>query len=116
MAIYTTLDVYKAAYDLLLALYKELKDVPRDTKFTLVQDMKLDVKMIMRLIYRANATKDKGPVIAEAREITENVKVGLRILKDLGHLGMKKYIYFAERAEEVSKQLAGWHKYANREK
>ena len=114
MAVYTSLDVYKAAYCLLISLYRDLKDIPRDTKFTLVQDMKMDVKMVMRLIYRANATKEKVAIIAEAREYTENIKVGLRILKDLGHIGVTKYIEFAGKAEEVSKQLAGWHKYAKR--
>ena len=38
MAVYTSLDVYKAAYSLLISLYRDLKDIPRDTKFTLVQD------------------------------------------------------------------------------
>ena len=32
MAVYTSLDVYKAAYSLLISLYRDLKDIPRDTK------------------------------------------------------------------------------------
>lgn len=60
MALYTELDAYKATYDLLIAMYEGLRKVPRDVKFTLVQDMKMDVKMVLRLIYRANATRNKG--------------------------------------------------------
>ena len=40
MAQYDNLPVYKAAYDLLQSIYRDMGSVPRDVKFTLVETLK----------------------------------------------------------------------------
>lgn len=111
MAQYDNLPVYKAAYDLLQSIYRNFGNVPRDVKFTLVETLKKELTEILVLIYKANSTSDKLPLIADMRERLVSVKVQLRLLHDLRHINTKLYAHQVEQVESVSKQLASWQKY-----
>ena len=110
MANYDNLRVYKTAYDLMIEIF-QWGGVPRDIKFTLVQDLKQEIVEIIKLIYKANATTDKGVVIEKARERVVVVKLYLRLLCDMRHISQKNYAMVAEKAESISKQLTSWQKY-----
>lgn len=112
MAQYDNLPVYKAAYDLLQSIYRNLGNVPRDVRFTLVETLKNELTDILVLIYKANSTTEKLPLIADAREKLVSVKIRMRLLHDLHHVGVKQYANLTLQVEQVSKQLAAWHKYA----
>lgn len=58
MAQYDNLPVYKAAYDLLQSIYRDMGNVPRDVKFTLVETLKNELTEILVLIYKANSTTE----------------------------------------------------------
>ncbi|VFB15120.1 Uncharacterised protein [Bacteroides heparinolyticus] len=82
MANYDHLPVYKAAYDLLQCIYREMGHVPRDVKFTLVETLKNELMEMIVLIYKANATTDKCRHIEAARELTVSTKVRLRLMRE----------------------------------
>lgn len=112
MALYTELPIYKATYDFLLEIYKGTQqNIPRDIKYTLVEELKKDVMGILILIYTANATRDKLPHLKEARHLLIQATIRLRVLHDLKVMGRRKYAHLSLKAEEVSKQLSGWTKY-----
>ena len=111
MAQYDNLPVYKAAYDLLQSIYRDMGNVPRDVKLTLVETLKNELTEILVLIYKANSTTEKLPLIMDMRERLVGVKVRLRLLHDLRHVGTKLYAHLVEQVEAVSKQLASWQKY-----
>lgn len=111
VAQYDNLPVYKAAYDLLQSIYRDMGNVPRDVKFTLVETLKNELTEILVLIYKANSTTEKLPLIMDMRERLVGVKVRLRLLHDLRHVGTKLYAHLVEQVEAVSKQLASWQKY-----
>lgn len=112
MAYYDNLPVYKAAYDLLQSIYRDLGNVPRDVRFTLVETLKNELTDILVLIYKANSTSAKLPLILDARERLVSVKVRLRLLYDLRYINVKLFARFSDQVEAVSKQLASWQKYA----
>ena len=109
MAAYNQLFVYKSCYDLLLMLYRDLARLPRDIKYTLLQDLKQDTLMVLRYIYHANATQDKATYLEKALEHILNVKINIRLLWDLRQIKENSYARFLEQAENVSKQLTAWH-------
>lgn len=111
MAQYDNLPVYKAVYDLLQSIYRDTGNVPRDVKFTLIETLKNELTEILVLIYKANSTSEKLPLIIEMRERIVGVKVRLRLLHDLRHISTKLYAHQVEQVESVSKQLASWQKY-----
>jgi hypothetical protein len=110
MANYDNLKVYKAAYDLMLEIFR-LENVQRDIKFTLLEDLKKDMIKVIVLIYKANSSTEKNKFIIEAREHIAIVKLYIRMLCDLKQISPKRYSSLAEQAESISKQLTGWQKY-----
>ncbi len=110
MANYTELPVYKAAYDLLLQVFRFSANLAREYKFTLGEKLKNEITHLLICIYRANRVREKETLLLNARESLELVRLYLRILFDLKQLTLKKQVVFNQSIENVSKQLAGWHK------
>ena len=59
MALYYDLPVFKDVYKLTLLIYSLTKDFSKEYKYTLEQDLKRDVMVLMRSIYRANKAHSK---------------------------------------------------------
>ena len=65
---------------------------------------------MMMCVYRANSTRAKAPLIQQARERVEVIRLLLRICKDLRQVNLETFVALNERVESVSKQLAAWQK------
>ncbi len=59
MALYSELPVYKATYDLLLAIFRFTKDFGKEYKYTVGESLKKETIELLTLIYRANVKRDK---------------------------------------------------------
>ena len=110
MALFSELPVYKESYDLLTDLFRYVKDFHRDYKYTIGESIKKETIDMMMCVYRANSTRTKGPLIQQAREHTEVIRLLLRICKDLRQISLEKFVTLNQRVESVSKQLAAWQK------
>ena len=74
MALFSDLPVYKATYDLLLAIFQFTKDFSKDYKYTVGESIKKETLELLTLIYRANVKRDKNEVLIEARERIEVIR------------------------------------------
>jgi len=110
MAIHSELPVYKATYDLLLAMFRFTKDFKKEFKYTVGESLKNETIELLTLIYRANAKHDKTAVLQEARERIEVIRLLVRLIKDLQQISIPTFVQINEVIEKVSKQLAGWQK------
>ena len=110
MATYNHLPVYKVSYDLLVELFRFTKNFNREYKFTVGESIKKETIEMISNIYRANSSYSKKPIIQSARENVETIRLFLRLLKDLGQIDLKKFVYLNEKIESVSKQLSAWQK------
>jgi hypothetical protein len=110
MALYNHLPVYKTGYDLLVELFRFVKDFSREYKFTLGESIKKETIDMITNIYRANGSLHKVPLIQGARENVEVIRLYLRLLKDLQQISLEKFIRLNELIESVSKQLTAWQK------
>lgn len=108
--IYDNLPVYKAAYDLLLYMFKLGRNFQREYRYTLGENIKRELTDLLVCIYKANCTAQKHPILEKAREHVVVVKLQIRILADLKQISLRQYATAAENIESVSKQLASWHK------
>ncbi len=111
MANYDQLFVYKSCYTLLQMLYHDLQKLPRDIKYTLLQDVKQDTLAVLRHIYHAQEA-NKAEHLEKSIDCILNVKINLRLLWDLKSISVKTYGRLTEQAEDVFKQLKAWHKSA----
>jgi len=110
MALYSELPVYKESYDLLVELFRYVKDFHREYKYTIGESIKKETINMMMCVYRANSTRSKEPFIQKAREHVEVIRLLLRICKDLRQISLKKFVVLNQKVESVSKQLAAWQK------
>jgi len=116
MALYSQLPVYKASYDLLLAIFDFSRHFTREYKYTIGEKLKSETVDMITNIYRANSREDKGPVIRQAREHVEVIRLYMRLLRDLNQISIPKFVDINAQIEVVSRQLTGWEKASSRKK
>lgn len=110
---YDELPVYKASYDLLLEIFRFVKNFSKEFKYTVGDNLKKETVELITLIYRANSSRDKGEIIQRARERIEVIRLLLRLMKDLKQINISKFVFVNEKIEIVSRQLIGWQKNQN---
>lgn len=113
VALYSNLPVYRDCYAVTLEFSKMRGSLPRDTRYTIAQDLSRVMVDMMVLIYRANSSRnDKAKLIAEMRRQVVEMQIYFRLLSDMHQLGANKAAFFMEKVASIGKQLAAWHKSA----
>ena len=110
MALYDELPVYKATYDLLLAIFKLTKEFSKEYKYTVGESLKKETIELLILIYRANTRYQKTEILQVAREQIEVIRLLIRLMKDMQQINVEKFVKVNQSVENVSKQLNGWQK------
>ena len=110
MALSDELPVYKASYDLVLAIFNLSKNFKKEFKYTLGESLKNETIKVITNIYRANCSTEKTVYIKNARENVEVIRLYIRLLKDLHQINIKQLVFLSGHIENVSKQLTGWQK------
>lgn len=112
MAVYENLPAYKAAYDVLLDVFKMNINLTREYRHTLGEKLKHEITELMVLIYKANVHNEQEKVLnlRSARERIVVVKIYVRMLHDLNQISLKRFVGLSEKVEDLSKQIAAWHK------
>ncbi len=110
MAQYDELPVYKATYDLLLAIFMFTREFKKEFKYTVGESLKKETIELLTLIYRANSRYDKNDVLQTAREQIEVIRLLIRLMKDMHQISIDKFVKVNQSVENVSKQLTGWQK------
>jgi len=89
MALYYDLKVFQDVFQLILRVFEFTKDFPREYEFTLGQDMKRDVIVLVRSIYRANKAKSKTEYLEQLLDDFEMHKLEIRLCVDLKIMSFK---------------------------
>lgn len=112
MAAYDNLPAYKAAYDLLIDVFRMKINLTREFRHTLGEDLKKEITDLMVLIYKANVhnEQEKESNLRSARERIVVVKIYMRMLHDLNQIPQKRFVGLSEKVENLSKQVTAWHK------
>ena len=108
MATYYNLPVYKDSYDLLIELFKLIKEFSREYKYTIGETIKNETIQMIVKIYKANSSVMKKGHIGAARENLEIIRLLIRLLKDLKQINVSKFSSLNEKIETLSKQLTAW--------
>ena len=111
MSDYYHLDVYKASYKLLVEIHKSFKNLNREYKYTIGEKVKERAFDVLVGIYKANRSKDKVACLYKALEDVEYVRLSLRLLRDLGAFGEKKFVRLMQISEDVFVQFEKWKNY-----
>jgi len=77
------LPIFKASYDLCLHLEQVVAKFARTHRHELGAELREGARRVLRLVVRANARRDKAPVLLEVREAVEELKVLCRLGHDV---------------------------------
>jgi len=77
-------------------------------KYTLGQDMKRDVLMLVRSIYRANRNTEKRQYLEEFLDNFEILKLEIRLCTDLKLISIKKQADLSMLLDSIGKQATAW--------
>lgn len=100
------LPIYKSTYDLCLYLEQVVHNFARYHKYTLGTDLRDGARRVLKLVVRANARRDKVPVLLELREELEELKVLLRLGQDVkAFANFKSFEHAITQVVEIAKQI-----------
>jgi len=113
MAQYEHLPIFKKAYDLTLYFEQIVRGFSRYHKYTVGSELRQLSREILRLIRRANDAADKVPLLLQTREKLEDLKIVIRLCKDLkAFKNFNSYQFSINEVVGLCKQNEGWLKAA----
>jgi len=111
MAYYENLPIYKLALDLTVWTEQAVRSFPRYHKYTVGAELREKTREVTVLIARANARRERKGTLLEVREKLEELKILIRICKELKVFkSFNSYEYAVRKVVEIAKQNEGWLK------
>ena len=104
------LTLYQKHYDLILYAFPIILKYPRDTRFTLGQQTIDCLIEIARMIAVANKQRERRKTLFDIDLQLEELRLLIRLAKDLKLLPLRQYGLMSERINEVGRLLGGWMK------
>jgi len=109
MAYYEHLPIYKKAMETALYFENTVRNFSRYNKYTLGTEMRTKSRDIVKLVIKANSSRNKLPLLYELREHIEELKILIRISKESKAFhNFNSFKHAIECTVSVSKQNEGW--------
>jgi hypothetical protein len=112
MTLATDLPIYKPTYDLILLVMNLTRNYPKSFRHGLARDIDLGAQQLATMIFQANCTHDKVPVIEGLRKKLSVLRLQLRLSKDLRLISAGQFGATVELTTAIGKQATGWLKSA----
>lgn len=110
MALCHELPIYRDTYDLLGLTVDLTRNIPRDFKRLIGEELRTECVKMMVLIFRANVATDKAQHIQELRERLQVTELLLRMSKDKRWISVPQYSSAVRLTQSIGKQATGWLK------
>ena len=114
MALHHELPIYKQTYDLLTLVVTITRNIPRDFKRLIGEELRSECVKMMVMIFRANVATDKAPHIQELLERLQVVELMLRMSKDMRWISTGQYASAVALTQGIGKQAKGWKRHSTR--
>ena len=112
MALHLELPIYKLAYDLLDLATDLMRNMPRDFKASLGQQIRVECVALMVGIGRANQAKDKTGILDELLEHLQVVELLLRLSHDKRFISPRQWARSIELTDRIGRQAGGWRNWS----
>lgn len=104
----TDLIIYQKTYDFLLWLHPVINKFPKSQRFVLGQRVENKTLDLLHSMVVANAERDKSATLGLASVELDELRILIRLSKDLHFINIKQYEVAAEKMNEIGKLLYGW--------
>ncbi len=108
---YENLPVYKSTFDLLVQVYRITGNMQREYRFTLAEQLKLQLQKLLMMIYQANISDDKLKAIGLCRLQLVEVRLLFQVAQELNQFKDKQSASLSIKVSDISKQLGQWESY-----
>ena len=111
---YENLPVYKKSLDLAIHFEDVVRGFDKYHKYTVGSELRALSGKILVLVAKANVKDDRKVCLAEALDKLEELKILVRLCKEIKAFRSFKSFEFASRSViEVAKQCEGWYRSQN---
>lgn len=100
--------IYQKTYDFLLWLHPVVNKFPKSQRFVLGQRIENKALDLIHSIIVANAERDKSATLKQASVELDELRILIRLAKDLHFVSVKQYGIAAEKLNEIGRLLSGW--------
>ncbi|BFT94002.1 MAG: four helix bundle protein [Minisyncoccus archaeiphilus] len=109
---YSDLVIFQKSYDLTLRMYPVISRFPKNQRYVLGQRIEnILVSMILDIVeINKERGRDRSIKMKVLSDNLDDLKVLVRLAKDLRFISIKKYAIFIEKISEIGKLLGGWQK------
>ena len=109
MARYEHLPIYKKALDVAVHFEKTVAGFSRYHKYTLGADLRNKSREVIRIILRANSSRERLPDLLELRAVLEELLLLVRLAKEVkAFANFKDFQQASMLATDISRQSEGW--------
>jgi hypothetical protein len=102
------LAVYQKTYDFMLWLHPVVNKFPKAQRFVLGQRIENATLDLLHWMIIANSERDKSISLERASVGLDELRILIRLAKDLHFINIKQYEITAEKMNEIGKLLHGW--------
>jgi len=100
--------IYQKTYDLALWLHPVVNRFPKSQRFVLGQRIENKILDLLHGMIVANAERDKSAMLAQVSVELDELRILIRLSKDLHFVNIKQYGIAAEKTNEIGRLLSGW--------
>ena len=100
------------AYDLALALYREVPRFPKAQRFVLGQRIEHASLDVLFGVQRATDERERIDGLRGASAALDQLRLLVRMATDLGFLCVDRHEALARRVDTLGKQIGGWLKWS----
>jgi len=104
--------IFQKIYDLLLWLYPITNRMPKSHRMILGKNMEEVGIALLLVVIKANKARgrERQEYQLELSDHLDQLRLLLRLNKDLKFMSIKQYISGSEKINEIGRMLAGWMK------
>ena len=99
--------IYQKTYDFILWLHPVINKFPKSQRFVLGQRIENKTLDLLRSIILSNAERDKSGTLIGASVELDELRILVRLAKDLHFVNIKQYGVAAEKTNEIGRLLSG---------
>ena len=100
--------IFQKIYDFLLWLHPVVNKFPKSQRFVLGQRIENKTLDLLHSIVVANSERDKSITLGRASVELDELRILVRLSKDLRFVTIGQYGVAAEKLNEIGRLLSGW--------
>ncbi|CAA6809458.1 MAG: Unknown protein [uncultured Campylobacterales bacterium] len=107
---YNKIPIYKPSYELLTYFFVVLKNMKKEFKYSLCEDIRKNCFELLKNINKASIKREgKKEILEDAKVSLEYIQLGIRLLNDIKEIKLKQFLHIQKLIIDIDEQLNKWY-------